>query len=546
MNWKRWLLVFFSVAVVIGLVGYVASCGHSIHQGGSGIRVVSVFPEDKSTGISSAVIVSAIFDLDLDPASLSTTSFTLSSTEGNVPGAVTYEASSRIATFTPAMNLVLSTAYTATLSGGITSVSGLGLDAAYSWSFTTGSLEDTAVGTLDAVLLNEGNAFANMMMTDTLNRIFVVGQGSQVTAGLGGISGKSGMILLRLQTDGTKDSSFGTAGAVIYNGAAGSTSYEADIGLAMALDPEGKILVTGYGCDTSNEANMVVWRLNSDGKLDGGFDADGIAVFKGGDYHVDHGNFIAVAPSGKIIVVGISYSYSGFAFQNNTITIWNYNSDGTLDQYRSYTPEAGSVINAGSARMDPSGKILVGGAAKNGSAALWRFNADGSLDTGFGSSGQAVDVRAGMGKAVMLDTAGNIFMTGSALNAVAIWKFDPSGLLDNSFGDFGRGICPGSNNYEGKALALDPLNKILVVGNNISEPSSFSSPLALWRFSSDGIIDNEFGENGRVQYDSGVDGDWDQGNSVRTDFLGRILVGGTITNSGMFLSSNNAIVLRFK
>jgi hypothetical protein len=89
--------------------------------------------------------VNATFDKAMDPATLSTTTFTLAtSAVPAVPvlGAVTYNAVNKIATFTPSSNLAASTAYTATVTTGAKDLAGNLLGAGIKpnpWSFTTGT-----------------------------------------------------------------------------------------------------------------------------------------------------------------------------------------------------------------------------------------------------------------------------------------------------------------------------------------------------------------------------------------------------------------------
>ena len=74
----------------------------------------------------------------MNPATINTTTFTL--TAGTPPvavaGVVTYNAST--ATFTPSSPLALTTLYTATITTGVQNTSGSALASNYTWGFTTG------------------------------------------------------------------------------------------------------------------------------------------------------------------------------------------------------------------------------------------------------------------------------------------------------------------------------------------------------------------------------------------------------------------------
>ena len=93
-------------------------------------------PVAGSGSVSTATAATATFSRGMDPNTLTTASFTLTSAAGSVPGTVSYDAPSATATFTPAVPLTPSTTYTAQLAGTISAADGTPF-AATSWGFTT-------------------------------------------------------------------------------------------------------------------------------------------------------------------------------------------------------------------------------------------------------------------------------------------------------------------------------------------------------------------------------------------------------------------------
>ena len=85
--------------------------------------------------------VAATFSKAMDPTSLTSTTFTLTTgtTPVAVPGAVSVNTAGLVATFTPTANLAPSTKYTATVTTGAKDTTGNALAANYVWSFTTGA-----------------------------------------------------------------------------------------------------------------------------------------------------------------------------------------------------------------------------------------------------------------------------------------------------------------------------------------------------------------------------------------------------------------------
>src|SRR6202140_4260149 len=99
--------------------------------------VISVTPPDISAGICPNTVVVATFSEAMNPATINSTTFLLAAGSTPVAGAVTYDAPSHVATFTPTNPLALSTHYTATIPTGAQNLFGNALASDYVWSFTT-------------------------------------------------------------------------------------------------------------------------------------------------------------------------------------------------------------------------------------------------------------------------------------------------------------------------------------------------------------------------------------------------------------------------
>ena len=97
-----------------------------------------------------------------------------------------------------------------------------------------------------------------------------------------------------------------------------------DLGYSMAVQADGKILVTGR-TDNGTDYDIALLRYNADGTLDTTFSGDGIAITAIGSGH-DTGYSVTVQTDGKILVAG--YSYNG---TDNDFALVRYNTDGSLD-----------------------------------------------------------------------------------------------------------------------------------------------------------------------------------------------------------------------
>ena len=101
--------------------------------------VTSVTPPNGSTLVCpNTAIITATFSKAMNPATINTTTFTLTGAGGtSVAGAVTYNTTTNIATFTPTVQLAASTTFTATITTGAADTFGIPLAANFPWTFTT-------------------------------------------------------------------------------------------------------------------------------------------------------------------------------------------------------------------------------------------------------------------------------------------------------------------------------------------------------------------------------------------------------------------------
>jgi hypothetical protein len=99
--------------------------------------VSSVSPLNSATGVDIKSAVKAVFSLAMNANTLNTTNFTLTKGTTAVAGTVTYDSTSKTATFTPTAALDYASLYTATITTGALSSTGYSLNSKYVWSFTT-------------------------------------------------------------------------------------------------------------------------------------------------------------------------------------------------------------------------------------------------------------------------------------------------------------------------------------------------------------------------------------------------------------------------
>jgi hypothetical protein len=130
----------------------ITGCGSNNETGhwlpGATPTVTAVVPLNNATGVAISTKITATFSKDMDPSTITGTTFTVvNTTLGGtvVAGNVTYDTTSRTATFTPTIpaTLPVSTLFTATITTGAKDPAGNALASNYVWTFTTGLAPDT-------------------------------------------------------------------------------------------------------------------------------------------------------------------------------------------------------------------------------------------------------------------------------------------------------------------------------------------------------------------------------------------------------------------
>ncbi|MBU0486550.1 MAG: T9SS type A sorting domain-containing protein [Bacteroidetes bacterium] len=134
----------------------------------------------------------------------------------------------------------------------------------------------------------------------------------------------SDFAMVRLNSDGTPDNTFGISGKVTVSITDNDTIYHTDFeGVWASLQSDGKILLTSGVHHDPGVYGFVLARFNTDGTLDNTFGTNGIAITPigtGGDY----GKSIAIQADGYIVVAGFSYNDSGIYGAQDEIALVRY------------------------------------------------------------------------------------------------------------------------------------------------------------------------------------------------------------------------------
>jgi uncharacterized delta-60 repeat protein len=221
-----------------------------------------------------------------------------------------------------------------------------------------------ANGSLDTGFNSGGTGFTNNFDAEVV--ALVLEPDGQVLAG-GQFTAYNGTNiygpLVRLNANGSRDFSFFI-----------DFSFRTGVVLALALEPDGQVLVGGF-FEAFNMSGLV--RLNADGSQDQSFNPGGT----GFDTNISLVFALAVEPDGQVLVGGQIPTYNGTKVPGGLVRL---NADGSLDASFNGSGAGldGSVL---ALALGPDGQVLAGGGFSryNGTKVpngLLRLNANGSVN----------------------------------------------------------------------------------------------------------------------------------------------------------------------
>ncbi|MER7705579.1 hypothetical protein ABTX81_22145 [Kitasatospora sp. NPDC097605] len=304
---------------------------------------------------------------------------------------------------------------------GFTGLNEQTASAAFARLNTDGTL-DTSFGTGGKVVLNISGGLG-----DGIRGLVVQPDGKIVGAGAAGPNG----LLVRLNTDGSLDTTFG-GGLGLTTLQLGASSHF--FGLAQRND--GKLIAGGFNVNalTAN-TNFLAARFNTDGSLDTTFGTAGSAHVSFGLLSdlafgitlTNGGN------NGKIVLAGLAQSIDPFnIIGSGAFGLTELNADGSLNLSFGTLGKTTTKVSllgdeARSVTIGPAGKIYAAGESNevspfpldptSGVQTVLRYTSNGLLDTSWGTSG-IVTTPFGTGGAsargVALDSSNRLVTAGTA------------------------------------------------------------------------------------------------------------------------------------
>jgi uncharacterized delta-60 repeat protein len=305
----------------------------------------------------------------------------------------------------------------------------------------------------------------------------------------GNAIGGGGMMIERLNADGTPDSSFGSGGGGVVNLLSSPDGESDGQANAVTIQPDGKILVAGTALGSDGAPRAAVVRLNSNGSPDSSFAGGGIDIVDLGRY--SQVNAMVLAPDGRIMIGGTARADP----RATNVVVARLNSNGGLDSSYGNGPgyfafgfainNAVTIVNG--LALQPDGKVVLAGSAGDSNTGIdmivFRLTSGGTLDSGFASGGlyrtratddtQQYNTFGTASYPVYPGALGVLVLGGKILAAgyydsftndhLALWALTSSGQPDSGFGTQGRAL-----GASGEAFGLTPApgGNVVVAGQS--------------------------------------------------------------------------------
>ena len=315
-----------------------------------------------------------------------------------------------------------------------------------------------AVGVFDRNFGTNGRISTNVGNPAQANAVVIQPDGKILALGIVGNGGSQDTVLVRYNSNGSLDPSFGNGGIVV-----AALSPFSESANDLALQSDGKIIVVGnIYSPVAQSIDFSVARFNQNGTLDTSFGISGIATVNQGSNEVF--NSVAVQSDGKIVAAGRTSD-------GDRTAVIRFNSNGSLDsgfgdsgllfiEFSGFSQESFYTLD-----LLANGRILLGGQGSvtiphsGTSNFLVALNSNGSFASDFGTNGTVIFwdgfISPGFDAAVLPD--GRILVVSDKA-----YRFLSNGTRDTSF----TGGNPGNE------LAVRSDGRFIIGGNFISNFAS--------------------------------------------------------------------------
>ena len=339
----------------------------------------------------------------------------------------------------------------------------------------------------------EGGIYTSVLQPD--GKIVAGGSGGYYKQGIA----IGGALFARYNANGSLDYTFGDSGMAVADigGKPAESTY------SIALQKDGKIVAAVRGFNT-----MALIRINSDGSTDKSFGEGGLAlgpvdgVYNATDMAILPDGRTVITGTYQSDREQISLPFIT-SFTPGGSLDKNFGKGGTV------ITELNTPVIISSIAITSEGKIIIGGRYfVFDETILLAFNKDGKPDITFGKNGIAEmpfekNIKTPTITDLAIESDGKIVAAGKAYpdnkvySVFMVSRFSKNGTPDSSFGSYGYtlskyGIANRDSYFQSVAVQND--GKIIAAGSVSLVPGS--ADFATVRYDGDGLADSSFGTNG--------------------------------------------------
>ncbi|MEJ2694122.1 MAG: delta-60 repeat domain-containing protein, partial [Candidatus Thiodiazotropha sp.] len=181
---------------------------------------------------------------------------------------------------------------------------------------SSGILDTTFGGGIVTTSIGIGNTSVASIAVQSDGKVLIAGTSSNKLT-------NEDFTIVRYAADGSLDNSFGSGGVLI-----SPLSLDYDYARAIALQPDGKIVVAGTARDGSID-DFALMRIDSDGTLDTTFGNNGHVLTQVGNGNA-YARALALQPDGKILTAGLTLGAYSHQYDNEFV-LARYTTSGDLD-----------------------------------------------------------------------------------------------------------------------------------------------------------------------------------------------------------------------
>jgi uncharacterized delta-60 repeat protein len=285
---------------------------------------------------------------------------------------------------------------------------------------------------------------------------------------------------------------------------------------ALAVQPDGKLLVGGETITSTNVGDLVILRLTVTGTPDASFGDGGFVRYDAGAS--EYPSAIVVQPDGKILVAGATGAVRSADQPGGVLRLLP---NGTID--RSFADNGVLTTDQGLTKglvLLPDGKMVVVGSegdpVRQDDVSLARYTADGRPDTTFGTNGRTLVDTGSTSAKSWWDSAyglarlddGSLMVVGQRSTAgtpdcicasALLMRFTANGALDTGFNQTGWRTLDFSS-FNSAWTVLPDSGGRAFVGVIVSGADARQ---AIVRVRPDGSLDSAFGDRGVTRFAAG-------------------------------------------